>query len=423
MWLGWWVACNDPVPSASDPAEPGVLTTPVEGCSPEITVPASFGELDPTVVAEPHRDVFGPAPEPFQIRYGWPGSDPSQSASFLWRTDLDTLATVVELGTDGALDLRVQGASFRFGATATQVGAYRIHEVKICSGLQPGTTYTYRVGSDGHWSPTHTFTTPGAPGTFDTFRVGIAGDSRGTWETWGTVVSLIDSHDPDFILFTGDMIDFGTLQTEWDAWFEATGDILAETALIPAHGNHEFLAAHYFAQFSLPNNEQWYNIRYGDLELAVLNDTVSDRDDIVVKQAAFLEDVFGASDAPWKVAAHHQALYSTSGTHGSNLVARAAWAPVFDAHGVQAVFAGHNHVYERSVPIRADAEVPPGKGTVYVVSGGAGAPLYTSFEEAWFSAVANPVEHYVIADFGPTSAELVVRDLAGNVIDTFVIPR
>ena len=187
----------------------------------------------------------------------------------------------------------------------------------------------------------------------------------------------MDSYDPDFIVFTGDMIDFGTQQAEWDGWFEAAGDILARKALVAAHGNHEFLAGQYFAQFSLPNNEQWYHVRYGDLELAVLNDTVADSDDVDVKQVAYLNEVFGASDAPWKAAAHHQALYSTSGTHASNLEGRAAWAPVFDTWGLQLVFAGHNHVYERSVPIRADAEAAEGEGTVYLVSGGAGAGICT----------------------------------------------
>ena len=96
---------------------------------------------------------------------------------------------------------------------------------------------------------------------------------------------------------------------------------------------------------------------------------------------------------------------------------------MFDTHGLQLVFAGHNHVYERSVPIRADAEVPDGEGTVYLVSGGAGADLYTSFDQEWFADVALAEEHYLIADFGPERADVVVRDLAGNVLDEFSVPR
>ena len=62
-------------------------------------------------------------------------------------------------------------------------------------------------------------------------------------------------------------------------------------------------------------------------------------------------------------------------------------------------------------------------GTVYLVSGGAGAPLYTETAEEWFGHVANPIEHYLIADFGPTEVTVTVRDLDGNVIDEFTKPR
>jgi hypothetical protein len=67
--------------------------------------------------------------------------------------------------------------------------------------------------------------------------------------------------------------------------------------------------------------------------------------------------------------------------------------------------------------------VGEGEGTVYLVSGGAGAPLYTEYVPEPWSAVQNPIEHFVLIDLGPESAEAVVRDLAGNTIDSFTVPR
>ena len=64
-----------------------------------------------------------------------------------------------------------------------------------------------------------------------------------------------------------------------------------------------------------------------------------------------------------------------------------------------------------------------GDGTVYLVAGGAGAPLYTESEDNWFGHIANPVEHFIIADFGPHGIDFVVRDLSENVIDEFTVPR
>jgi ABC-type sugar transport system ATPase subunit len=139
-------------------------------------------------------------------------------------------------------------------------------------------------------------------------------------------------------------------------------------------------------------------------------------------QTAFIAETLSSAQRR-RVAMHHQPLYSTCTTHGSNVELRDLWAPLFEDGDVALVLAGHNHIYERSVPIKAGQERPPGEGTVYLVSGGAGAPLYPNSEAEWFGAVANPIEHYVIADFLDDRIELVARDLSGNIIDQVTIPR
>jgi len=403
--------------TADDTSDPTVSQT-VLACDETVRVPTALGDND-APAATPHEETFGAAPEPYHVRIGMPSSDPSTSVSFLWRTDTDTLATQVAYGVDGALDQVVDGASFTWGG-ADQTG-HRMHEVKLCERLEPDTEYSYRVGGGDTWSETYTFRTPPAPGSFDTYRVAIAGDSRGAYETWGDLLAQAEAHDPDIFLFSGDMVDLGVNQSEWDAWFDAAGDLWTRKLIVPAHGNHEFLATNYFAQFSLPNNEEWFSLQWGDLLLVSLNDTVRDADFTGVDQVAFMNEVFGESDARWRWAMHHRAIYSTCTTHGSNEGLRAEWEPVFDRHGLQFVTAGHNHIYERSVPIRGGQEVAPADGTTYVVSGGAGAPLYTRHDDLWFGNVVEPIEHYVIVDVSPAGAEAVVYDLSGNVIDAFTL--
>ena len=344
----------------------------------------------------------------------------------LWRSDLDTLASVVRYGPadtfpDDATE--VAGASFLFGGPTVREGANRMHEVRLCGVLAPETTYSYQVGGEGGWSQTYTFSTAPAPGSGGSVRVAFAGDSRGSYATWQSIVQAMDAEEPDLIVFSGDMVELGTIQSEWDSWFEAGGEVIASRLLLGAHGNHEFLAQNYFAQFGFPGNEQWFTVRYGDLQLVTLNDTVREDADMAT-QAAWLDEVLGASTATWKVANHHQPAYTTSTNHGSNMDVRAAWIPLYEAHGVDLAVAGHNHLYERSLPILADAEVEAGEGVVYVVSGGAGAPLYEGVEADWFSGVADVTEHYIIGDFGPTGASFVVKELeTGDVIDTFEIPK
>ncbi len=400
--------------SAQDSADDGVFGD----CDPVVLQPSlvAGGEGAP---ADPHSDTFGADPTPTHVRLHWPSSDPSRSAAMLWRTDLDTQASVVAFGTSAdALDQRVEGYSFTFGSSDDA----RMHEVRLCGLLEPETTWYYRVGGDGHWSDTHSFTTPAAAGEGDSLRIGMVGDSRGGYDTWGTTLALIDAHEPDLILFSGDMVERGVEQEEWDAWFGAAEEIHARRVVVPTHGNHEFLAQAYFANWGLPGNEQWFHLALGPLDLISLNDTVNDFAYLESEQPDFLREVLGASDLPWSMVMHHQAMYSTNTRHGSFETLREHWEPAIDETGVDLVLAGHNHCYERSQPVRGGAVVGAAEGTTYVVTGGAGAPLYTDFEEDWFGEVAAAVEHYVIADLGPTDGAFTAYDLSGTVVDSFVVP-
>jgi acid phosphatase type 7 len=416
------VACgSEPIRPAPTPIADDLPS--VNDCTLDVIAPGPAVLTEPPRIADGHEEVYGAAPEPYHVRLGWPSNDPSTGIGFLWRTDVDTLATVVEYGSGEILNQRVEGGTYLYGGVAANEGPNRMHEVHLCDGLSPGTEYRYRVGGDGHWSDIYSFTTPQAPGTFDTFRIGFAGDSRGSYEVWGQVLAAIDARDVDFILFGGDMVDLGPIQEQWDDWFEATGDILARKVLVPAHGNHEYFASHYFASFAVPGNEQWFHHRYGNLVLLSLNDTVLSAEHITVDQPAFIDATLKDSDADWRFAYHHQSPYTITTTHASNQNLREHWVPKFEANGVQAVLNGHNHTYERSVPIRTGAEVAPGDGPIYIVSGGAGAPLYTSQQPEWFNVVANAVEHYIIIDVAPEAATFTAYDLSGNVLDTFQIPH
>ncbi len=388
-------------------------------CDEAVYLPISLLDLEGTTPADRHAEAYGAAPAPFQVTLGWPDADPSRSVSVVWRTDMGTTASVIEWGTGGQLTERAEGYTYVVGTGDT---AFRVHEVKLCGRLTPGTAVTYRVGGPGAWSPSYTFTTPGTPDTFDTFRVVFAGDSRGAPEVWGTLVQAAEQLAPDLYLFSGDMVNMGTTQSEWDAWFAATGDTFARKPFLPAAGNHELLATNYFAQFSLPGREVWWQARFGTLRVAGLTDLNIDEDTVRGEEAQFLRDTFASDDAPWRVALHHSPVYTSSTNHASNTTLQEAWAPIYEAQAVDLVVNGHNHLYERSVPIKAGAEVPAGQGPVYLVTGGAGAPLYTGTRDEWYNAVANPVEHFVVGDFSPQGASFAAYDVAGNVIDTFTLP-
>jgi len=412
---------SDPVNTITDTASD---LTPSD-CSVEVYIPTGILG-DDQVLADPHSATLGEAPTPYHIHLGWPSSDLSSSASFLWRTDAETLGSQVQIGPAESFPENAQlvdGYSFLFGGGVIGGGPFRIHETRICGGLTPDTAYQYRVGTEGAWSDPIIFRTPKKPGELSEYRIGLAGDSRGAYTTWGEILAAMDEENVDIILFSGDMVELGANQNEWDAWFGASGDVLARIPFLAAHGNHEFLAQNYFAQFGFPNNEEWFAANYGDLLAISLNDTVRDVNQISSDQVLFLQSTLENTSARWKFVFHHQPAYSTCTRHGSDHELREAWTPIFDEHRVDVVLSGHNHIYERSVPIRDGQERPMGEGTMYIVSGGAGAPLYVESDSEWFGNIANPIEHYIIVDVKNNEAQFTVKDLAGNVIDSFLIPK
>ena len=83
----------------------------------------------------------------------------------------------------------------------------------------------------------------------------------------------------------------------------------------------------------------------------------------------------------------HHCGYCTGTVHGSEGGVRQFWAPLFDQYQVDLVINGHNHIFERTDPIKAGAAAtaapigstvtPATAGTTYVTCGGAGKSLYS----------------------------------------------
>jgi hypothetical protein len=98
-----------------------------------------------------------------------------------------------------------------------------------------------------------------------------------------------------------------------------------------------------------------------------------------------LQNDLAATDKLWKIVFYHQAIYS-SGPHGYESwveAKRALLAPIFEEFHVDLVLNGHDHDYERTLPIN---------GVLYIVTGGGGGPLYQVNPQP-FSAYAESTYH------------------------------
>ena len=68
------------------------------------------------------------------------------------------------------------------------------------------------------------------------------------------------------------------------------------------------------------------------------------------EQAGWFEKALAASTAKWKVAVFHHPIYTSGKMHGPELKLRAALEPLLTRYKVKAVFSGHEHIYERTIP-------------------------------------------------------------------------
>ena len=81
------------------------------------------------------------------------------------------------------------------------------------------------------------------------------------------------------------------------------------------------------------------------------------------QQLAWLENALRNRPTTWKICYFHHPLYSDGGRHGSEVELRVVLEPLFVKYGVNVVFSGHDHIYER---------IKPQKGITYFVNGSSG---------------------------------------------------
>ena len=71
---------------------------------------------------------------------------------------------------------------------------------------------------------------------------------------------------------------------------------------------------------------------------------------------------------------HHPAY--TSGKYEPDQRIISALSPIFEQSAVDIVFAGHDHNYQRTKPLRGGKQTAAGDGVVYVVTGAGGGGIY-----------------------------------------------
>ena len=149
-----------------------------------------------------------------------------------------------------------------------------------------------------------------------------------------------------FVITLGDNLYSGSSPSDYENKFERPYQLLldAGVAFYGVLGNHDSPNERFYQSFSM-NGQKYYtykksNVRFFALDTNYMNP----------QQVAWLEQELQNSGSDWKICYFHHPLYSSGAYHGSSTELRRVLEPLFVKYGVQVVFSGHDHVYERVKP-------------------------------------------------------------------------
>jgi len=268
------------------------------------------------------------------------------------------------------------------------------------TGLLPGLTYDYKIfinDSKGEKIFWEEGTTKTAGQESDPFSFMVFGDSGGGKQKQYQLAGVMKDYPVDLILHVGDLVyPSGEIKDYRNKFFMPYKDILQTTPFYPILGNHDVKTKNgkpFLYTFSLPNNgpigiepERCYWFSYSNA-LFVGIDSNLNEDILEELVSPWLLNVLNSSDARWKFVYFHHPPYS-SGPHDGSKVIRDVLVPVIEEGDVDIVFCGHDHHYERTLPI-LNGRIDDGSGVVYIVTGAGGKSLRSIKHENPYSATIN----------------------------------
>lgn len=246
----------------------------------------------------------------------------------------------------------------------------------LLTGLAPGTAFRYRLSATvAGWAEGVSAAETGAqfhtpPREGHSLRFVVFGDVRSGHDVHARIARAVAAEDPDLALVTGDLVDRGSDEGDWERYFEVAAPLLRQVAIYVAPGNHEYGSRgkgreRFLALFPRDTGTAWESFDVAGVHFVCL-DSEAFQDpaqlewlvrDLEAARRRGPRAIFAfAHDGPW-----------SSQLHGDNALAIRDYAPVLDRNKVTVVFSGHDHDYERGQV----------GGLEYIVSGGGGAELRT----------------------------------------------
>lgn len=314
-----------------------------------------------------------------------------------------------EYGVNKKADKKAKSKNYIETSTANIKKTY-VHRIKL-QGLEQGRKYYYSV-KEGDKIYNGEFITAKKQG--EKIKFAVQGDNRSQPKIFAKVLKGMESHNPEFALFSGD-IAFDSKYTTWKKEF-FINELLDFAANVPFYnsvGNHEGwnqnTEAFTHAPDSKSGKQDYYSFDYGDVHVLVLNTQASLSKS--AGQVKFAENDLKNSTAKWKIVVYHIPAYCAGG-HGESKTMKRITSEIFEKYGVDIVINGHSHFYQRNFI----------NGIYHLIVAGGGASLYTPKEKDYVQK-SEKKHHYAIFEVEDNKLKMLVYDLNGAILDNLELTK
>jgi DNA repair exonuclease SbcCD nuclease subunit len=244
--------------------------------------------------------------------------------------------------------------------------------------------------------------------------IGDSGTGGGAQRKVAERIAAVHKMYPfEFTLMLGDNLYGGEGAGDYRRKFEEPYKPLLDAGVkfYAALGNHDDPTQSLYKPFNM-NGERFYSFKgpKGGVRFFALDSNYMSKE-----QLTWLEKELAASGSDWKVAFFHHPIYSSGNKHGSDETLRGQIEPLFLKHGVDVVFTGHEHFYER---------LKPQKGVTYFVSGAAAKLRKGNIGDSGMTAKGFDQGYtFMIVEIAGDELHFQTIESEGKTIDSGVVKR
>jgi predicted phosphodiesterase len=179
-------------------------------------------------------------------------------------------------------------------------------------------------------------------------------------------------------------------------------------------GNHDDPNQVFYKPFNM-EGKRFYSFKKDKLGNPGVRFFALDSNYMTRDQLEWLEKELAASGSDWKIPFFHHPLYSSGGRHGSEVDLRTQLEPLFIKYGVNVVFAGHEHFYER---------LKPQNGIYYFTAGGSAKLREGDIRKTAMTEVGYDADNsYMLVEIDGDQMHFQTLSRTGRRIDSGTITR